>query len=146
MHSEDNGETWILDTTGIGNTMVNELQIANNGFLYALTGYTTKKLYRTTLPVNIKENPIHKSQALKCFPNPAENYITIDFKPVLKSANQLYLAIYNTIGQILIQNKLTKSEMENGNIVLDISNLRAGFYVSRITGYNYYAVDKFSKQ
>lgn len=146
IHSEDNGETWVLDTAGIGNTMVHELQIDNNGYLYALTGYTTKKLYRTTLPVNLLEilQPVYR--ALHCFPNPAEKNISITFKASLQNANQLFLTISNTTGQTFINRKLTNSEMENGHIVLDISNLRTGFYVCRTTGNYYYSVDKFLKQ
>lgn len=56
MHSEDEGETWILDTTGMGNTWVHDLQIAENGIMYALTGYPEKHLYRTMTPVSIKED------------------------------------------------------------------------------------------
>ena len=146
LHSEDNGVTWILDTTGIGNTMVNELQIGNNGFLYALTGYTTKKLYRTTLPVNILENQESNIKTLKCFPNPANNYISVAFKPNYKNSNQLFLDVFNTIGQTLFKKKLTVAEMEKGNVLLDISNLKVGFYVIRITGNRFCALNKFSKQ
>lgn len=146
MHSEDNGETWILDTAGMGNTMVHELQFDNNGFLYALTGYPTKKLYRTTLPVNIHEEPQLINQALQCFPNPAEKSINIEFKANHQNAHQMFLAVSNSIGQILIDRKLTNTEMETGYIMLDITGLEAGFYIISITGKDSHAYCKFSKQ
>ncbi len=115
-------------------------------FLYALTGYTIKKLYRTTLPVNILENQQSNTQTLKCFPNPAKNFISVAFNPNHKNSTQLYLAVSNTIGQTLFKRKLTITEMEKGHIVFDISHLKPAFYVIRITGNNYYAGNKFSKQ
>jgi hypothetical protein len=146
MHSEDNGETWILDTVGIGITMVHELQLDNNGFLYALTGYPTKKLYRTTLPVNIHEKSQLRKQSLKCFPNPAEKYINIEFKANLQNANQMFLAVFNATGQTLINRKLTNTEMESGYIMMDIAGLETGFYIINITCNDNNAYCKFSKQ
>lgn len=147
LHSEDNGETWVLDTTGMGNTMVHELQFDNNGFLYALTGYNyNKKLYRTTLPVNIHEEPQLTNQALQCFPNPAEKSINIEFKANHQNAHQMFLAVSNSTGQSLINRKLTNPEMETGHIMLDISYLKPGFYIISITGKDNHAYCKFSKQ
>lgn len=145
MHSEDNGETWILDTTGIGNTMVNELQMDNNGFLYALAGYPTNKLYRTTMPVNIKEVPQLQNHASACFPNPAGNYINITFEPVSHKTNVFYLTIYNVFGQSLINKQLSAFEVENGRIRLDISHLSAGCYVVNINGNNFSTINTFTK-
>ncbi len=146
MHSEDNGETWIIDTIGIGNTWVNELQIDNNGFLYALTGYTTKKLYRTTLPVSINEKSQYQNYVSQCYPNPANNYINITFEPVTQSTNELYLKIYSIVGNTLIEKKLSASEIEKGIISLDISNLKSACYLYSINGNNYYSNNKFTKQ
>ncbi len=146
MHSEDNGETWILDTVGIGNTNVSELQIDNNGFLYALTGYTTKKLYRTALPVGVKKKHQHQNHVSHCYPNPANNYINITFEPVTQSTNELYFKIYSIVGNTLIEKKLSASEIEKGIISLDISNLKSACYLYSINGNNYYSNNKFTKQ
>lgn len=146
MHSEDNGETWIVDTVGMGSTWVTDLQIDNNGFLYALTGYSSKKLYRTALPIGISEKPQHKNHFSHCYPNPANSYINITFKPLTQNTNELYLKIYSIVGNVLIEKKLSAPEIEKGIISLDISNLKTGCYVYRFSGYNFYSINKFTKQ
>jgi len=146
MHSEDYGETWILDTVGIGNTNVSELQIDNNGFLYALTGYTTKKLYRTTLPVNIKEEPYYQNKISKCFPNPAEDNINITFNNLPNITKELHLTLYNIVGQIVAEEQISISDIKKGVVNLNIINLKNGCYVYSINGNNYQANNKFIKQ
>lgn len=146
MHSEDNGETWILDTIGIGNTKVNELQIDNNGFLYALTGYTTKKLYRTTLPVSINEKPQKKSPATGCFPNPSQNHINISINNIPDNTTKLSLTLYNIMGSVVLEKQVSLSEIKSEIVRLNISNLKEGCYVYNLEGNNYKVNSKFVKQ
>jgi len=146
MHSEDNGETWILDTAGIGNTWVNELQIDNNGFLYALTGYTTKKLYRTTLPVKIDENSESDFRKTNCFPNPVKNTLSIYLIDKYQDDKSIKLTVFNTLGYIMKQKMLTNQELDKGIIKIDVSDLERGEYIYNIKCGNDNTSNKFIKQ
>ena len=137
MHSEDSGDTWIVDTMGMGNIMVNELQIDNNGFLYALTGYTTKKLYRTTLPVSIKKIASGCNNSSTCFPNPADEYVNITIGKGKNNTHNLYIVLYNIEGKTIFKKRISKSEMEKGVVHLNTKHLRKGCYVYNIYGHNY---------
>ncbi len=143
MHSEDGGESWILDTIGMGSTWVRDIQIADNGILYALTGYTTKKLYRTVLPVEINENTESFHYKTTCYPNPASNKITITSLKKCKDRKPMYLNIYNTAGFEILHYKISNQELSNGFFELDLSDLERGEYIYRIKCENYITSNKF---
>ncbi len=118
-HSEDNGETWILDTTGMGSTWVHDLQIAENGIMYAIAGYPEKHLYRTTLPVNINDNfEGDHNKTHWIYPNPASSYISIQVE-------YIELNIYNQLSQKVMyipdyRNRIDVSALEQGLYVVEI--------------------------
>lgn len=140
-HSEDNGETWILDTIGMGNKMVHDIQIDNNGFLYAMAGYPYKKLYKTILPVSIINKFDNK---INFYPNPSSNTIKIIIGNVLSRQN-ITIKVFNIYGDCMINNETNYIEKDN-NITLNVSNLEPGIYIISIyTNKNIY-INKFIKQ
>lgn len=117
LHSEDDGESWIMDTIGIGSTWVHDLQIAENGILYALTGHPTKKLYRTVLPVDINENTESGCNKIHwIYPNPASSHITL-------SNPHFHIQLHTLHGQIV----LTSTP---GETYISLDGVASGVYVA----------------
>ena len=135
MHSEDNGETWILDTVGIGNTNVSELQIDNNGFLYALTGYTTKKLYRTALPVGINEklppDEYNSISDLVLFPNPTTGITNIEFH--INTILDLSFTVYDQLGRKIKELPMIHCFEGNNSQRINLADLKNGVYYLSIS-------------
>ena len=146
MHSEDGGVSWIYDTLGMGNGIVNDLQIAENGVMYAIGGYPTKLLYRTVSPVDINEKNENLQLTTKCFPNPVNNQLTITTNRKFSDNKVLNLSIYNTAGLEIIDYSISKSEILNGFIELNVSDLERGVYIYCIKGEDYISTNKFIKQ
>jgi len=126
MHSEDNGETWILDTIGIDNSAVDEIIIAGNDYLYAMGGYPDFRLYKSSIPVSVNENQIiRENNILNCFPNPATSKLTITYKSINHSNPSI--SILNTKGKSVYKQGFKPDN--TGEINIDISNLKNGVYV-----------------
>jgi type IX secretion system substrate protein len=146
MHSEDNGGSWIIDTIGLGNTSVNNLQIDRNGFLYALTGYSTKSLYRTILPVSLPELIIGENGLVCCYPNPVKDVININLGPYFDCQGSIiYMTISNVFGKTVYKNLFSEREIKKGIISIDVGLFDAGFYIYHIESNNIQTVNKFIK-
>ncbi len=146
LQSEDDGESWIMDTAGIGSTWVHDLQIAENGILYALTGYTTKKLYRTVLPVEINENTESFYYKTNCYPNPVSNNLIISPLKKCNDDKPTDLIIYNTAGLEILHQRISNQDFLNGFIELNVSDFERGEYIYTIKSKNYITSNKFIRQ
>jgi hypothetical protein len=71
------------------------------------------------------------------FPNPAMNFLNIDFPGSLTSSE---ISLYNTSGQIVGKYRT------EGNMKLDISDLEQGFYFMHIESGDRRIIKKFIKQ
>lgn len=145
MHSEDNGVSWVLDTAGIGNQMVNDIQIDNFGHLYALVGYPTQSLYKTLLPVNIKENIKTQDLLITLYPNPASKTLSIkiDNMPISRNAK---IEIFSITGKLLLERDISQIEVIPQNINIDISRFEEGLFLFNIIVHNHKSTIKFIKQ
>ncbi|MDP3445007.1 MAG: T9SS type A sorting domain-containing protein [Ignavibacteria bacterium] len=146
MHSEDGGESWIYDTIGMGYGIVWDLQIAENGIMYAIAGYPAKKLYRTVLPVNIYEKNDNVQLITNCFPNPASTTLIIYTNKKFYENEALSLSIYNATGMEILNYSISRKEVSNGSIELNVSDLERGVYIYCIKGEDYISTNKFIKQ
>ncbi|MBL7817941.1 MAG: HYR domain-containing protein [Saprospiraceae bacterium] len=75
--------------------------------------------------VNAVEDPLATLSLLKVSPNPAVNSITLDWQSRL--AEDVQLEISNTLGQVLMQEKI-KMRIGDNRLQLDISHLAKGIY------------------
>ncbi len=146
MHSEDGGVSWIYDTIGMGYGIVRDLQIAENGIMYAIAGYPTRHFYRTVSPVDINEKNENLHLTTKGFPNPASNKLTIATNKKFNDNKALNLSIYNTAGLEILDYSISKREFSNGFIELNVSDLERGVYIYCIKGEDYISTNKFIKQ
>jgi hypothetical protein len=96
----------------------------------------------SSLGKEIKGNIVLNSENTECsdfqvFPNPVKNLIYIQ-----SSANTIYLNIYSVSGEIVYEKTLTST-----NHQIDISHLKSGVYIIRLTGLNrkILSVSKFCK-
>jgi len=77
------------------------------------------------------------------YPNPASDFITIDFRVI--ESNEITFTIYNNTGQLIYQttNFLTSG---SNNISFDIQSLPEGVYYLKIVGHKDYLSKKFIKR
>ena len=77
------------------------------------------------------------------YPNPASDFITIDFQVI--ESSELTFTIYNNTGQLIYQttNFLTSG---SNNIRFDIQSLPEGVYFLKIIGHKDYLSKKFIKR
>jgi len=141
IRSDDGGESWVIDTTGMGNIGVKDLVMDNNERLYALAGYTNTNLYRTSLPVSLEhQSELKPKTKTYCVPNPFSSRAKIYFdNPSNGSAD---LNIYSLNGEKIRSRKLNTSEIDQQTIMIERNNLKSGFYIYVISGKNYYSTGK----
>ena len=78
---------------------------------------------------------------LKVYPNPAKEFVTIDFiSPV---TTDIQLAVYNAMGTLVIESKNTV-QSGNNKIAVDVSELPTATYFYRITGKEIALYGRFS--
>ncbi len=78
-----------------------------------------------------------KKVELYIFPNPAKNYINVDFHSYYSSTGTF--VIYNTLGE-----EVYKQQLNNGSNKINISDLPKGIYFTNISNYN--VIRKIVKQ
>ena len=66
---------------------------------------------------------------VKIYPNPAENYINIDFQSAADT--EIEILIYNTVGQLVLEQK-GNSKILGSDYRMDVSPLSKGLYFIRI--------------
>ena len=144
MHSEDDGETWVIDTIGMGNHGVTDLVMDNTERLYALAGYTNINLYRTSLPVSL-EHQLELKPHIRtyCVPNPFSFRAMIYFGKPSNSSADLHLNIYSIDGKKMVTMALSRNEVGQEKILIERNNLTKGMYSYTISGTSFYCVGKF---
>jgi hypothetical protein len=125
--NETQGIRYATDTTDWGNGAFYDTDIYKAMFYF--------NIYKgDNIEVGIKE-PGELISAI--YPNPATSQLTID----LKEEGQANVAIYNILGQALIQ-----ENVYNMSNTINISNLSQGMYVVKVTQNGKVSTVKFSKQ
>jgi hypothetical protein len=95
-----------------------------------------------TLSVGIKEK--EKEKLLSLFPNPATDYVVVDYGFTDWSKGDVELEISNELGQLMHQQKLPRY---SGFQKIDVSRFSNGFYTASIKrGDSVVAVGKFAKE
>jgi len=144
MHSENDGETWIIDTTGMGNTGILKLVLDNNETLYALSNNTNTRLYRSLFPVSIDKKEVLPTKiASFCAPNPFSSKAKIYFDRPPKGSTNLHLNIYSHGGLKILTRTISRDEIDQEIILIERNNLTKGMYSYTISGPNYYCASKF---
>lgn len=72
---------------------------------------------------SVISNILYKTY-IKIFPNPANNYLQINFEKAIQDAN---ISLYNTIGQ-----KVLQANNINNNIIINVKNIPEGLYMIKI--------------
>jgi uncharacterized protein (TIGR02145 family) len=96
------------------------------------SGFSVRCVKDTWSQINENNN-----SKIKIYPNPATDNIIIDN---LYSQN-LNLSIYNTFGQLLLQNEISQNKIE-----IDVSTLSSGLYIIKVTGVDWTAQKKIIKE
>jgi photosystem II stability/assembly factor-like uncharacterized protein len=132
-YSNDGGNTWIASNTGLSNTSVYSLT-SNSNYLFAGTaGYTFRRpLSDYGILTSITTEYI-TTKDVTIAPNPTTGILTINQPTSQKSE----IEIYNQLGK-LIDTKITTGKTST----IDLSNLKKGIYLVRITDLNKNVVSK----
>ncbi len=96
--------------------------------------------FTTILMTGLDE--LNSKQELKVYPNPANNFVFIDFNS--QRNTEVQISIYNSMGKILVISKENVALGKN-SIKLDIGKLLAGTYYYRITNGEISLSGNFSK-
>jgi len=85
-------------------------------------------IQKNTIDINtgIAEN--NNSSLFNLFPNPAKNRITITIRQSNILKDKLAVSIYNTNGQLLLQQQIKQKETQ-----LNVSNLEKGIYIVKLS-------------
>ncbi|MFW5804674.1 MAG: T9SS type A sorting domain-containing protein [bacterium] len=121
-YSQNEGINWEDISQGVSNEKSIEIvDFAINGNdVYALS--TSGVYYRNDLKTPVKE--ITNYSKLKIRPNPVSEFVTFRWP---ESENQLYLEIFNDIGQKIFD------ELIFNNVPVDVKSLNGGFYIYRLS-------------
>lgn len=143
MVSSDIGETWTIDTSGMGDVGISKLVLGNNETLYALSStFPPSKLFRSVLPVSVNLPLSHiKRYDSFCTPNPFNSETIIRFEN--PGNKQLTFSIYSQSGNIILSRSLTNNETDQKKIVFNRNNLQSGMYFYTISGKGYTCSGKF---
>ncbi len=132
--SYDKGETWILVSDGLSS--YNKVSVIAVNDLYLYAGMEHEGIWRRPFSsfVNI-DNNISTPDRFSVFPNPASEFITINYK---KKENEiLTLNIYNSLGVLV-----SKGSLNHDKEKIEISNLNNGIYFVEIKSNDFRQVEK----
>ena len=143
LRSSDYGESWFLDTAGMGYVGIRQLVLDKNETLFALSNSFPSKLYKSVLPVNVIRHVVSSKESHSyCSPNPFKDKTKIYFdKP--EYPNKLTLTIFSILGRKKVTIKMSADNVSQGNIEIDKVSLSPGINVYKITGSNYFSSGKF---
>lgn len=91
--------------------------------------------------INDEKNIIF-SPYIRFYPNPSENYITIEFPEIEKETK---IEFINTIGQI-VYFQVIENNPNNGTFKFDVSSFPKGIYIIKVSGNNYSYLGKLLKK
>ena len=145
LHSKDDGETWLLDTSGMGNIGIKQLLIDNHERLFAISNSNnSSKLFRSISPVSVKQHTASYNREYSyCSPNPFSLSAKIYFDNPSNGPANLHLNIYSFGGKKIITRALSSNEVDQAIILIERNNLAKGMYSYTISGANYYSAGKF---
>lgn len=134
VQSLDNGETFELVNEGLPLGPMGDLAIDNLGFLYVSSHYLSNflaKSINSTVSIS-EENVVNTYTPYLIYPNPVNDFLHID---MLNTANALKLrtlCIYSALGNVLISEDI----LSPYNIIINVSELPAGWYLVELSGDN----------
>lgn len=144
IHSVDHGETWIYDTAGLADHSISELVLDNNEILYARSHWIYSKLFRSALPVSLKEqNSIIVEPAVYCYPNPFSNRSKFNFNISIPNKTHLVFAVYSSKGKQVFIRNLDLTIIANGSFTFYRRNLVPGIYYYSLSGTGLLSTGKF---
>lgn len=109
----------------------------NNNFTSSVAVANVGMAIRCIEDLSTNTNSPINNRALKIFPNPALDRISISFK----EAGNYELSIFTMVGEIVFQNQITDRTTH-----LNISHLPSGSYFIQVTGKDFVGIQKLIKQ
>ncbi len=110
IHSEDHGDTWIIDTSGMGNVGIISLELDNNESLFALSSNSNTRLFKSVLPVGVDSYEVKSNtNPSYCNPNPFIFETRLHFDVSNDQICSLELKIFSVAGHVINTNKLIKT-------------------------------------
>ena len=129
------GSTWTIQSGGTNENLWSVcFPDANNGYAVGNNGTILKTNNGGTGLSDLSS----KLGTLNVYPNPSSNFVTIETSSVLTPSR---LSILNLSGQELLQKEITETKT-----TIDISTIRSGVYVVRLTSKKTVEIGKIIKQ
>jgi hypothetical protein len=127
--SIDNGQTWEIINTGMGNKDIEELILGPEGHLFAVAHNTPTPLFKSVnSTVSIHQNKNNSNFITYNYPNPFSNETTIYFSLPFNEQLETKISIYNSQGN-RIKNIIIPQYMGNEqSIKFNSKELPAGIY------------------
>ena len=107
---------------------------AYENYFYKKGGVSIRCIKNSTNEIKDENNT---GNYIHIYPTPATDRIVIDYSNIQIS----FVSIYNIVGELLLQQDLTKNKNE-----IDISNLSKGIYIIRLVGNNWTGLKKIIKE
>ena len=95
----------------------------------------------------ISTSEITSNIGVKLTPNPFKNELTLQFSSSLLTTNfsNLRIAIYNTVGNIVLEKQVSKGEIST-ELIIDMQQFSAGYYFVNVSGDGFSFSEKIVKQ
>lgn len=122
------------DNSMWGECLMDEIRIYNR----SLEDEEITSLYRRDMLSNVLD---FKSSSLKVYPNPAVDYINIQFDSEIEHANsaQYEINIYDLSGKLIYESVI---DISSFNKIVNISNFTAGTYIIKIQNNKHSFIEK----
>lgn len=125
--STDYGESWEMLNTGLSNENVDGIHYSLDGYLYSYGYY---------LPVHRSNDPVYtvinshtsNEKRLNVFPNPANDFLFIEFRSPLVSENQVYFQLVDLMGNVMLDKRLTTKT----SFKINLQEMPLGIYILSI--------------
>jgi hypothetical protein len=122
------------------NIFISGGDINNDGYVDMMVGLYSGGVqiyYGSDVPIGINE--IISNDQMYCYPNPANNQLTVGMQPALLTKgsaglakNPVSLNIYNLVGELVLNRSINTKE-NSREIILDVSQLPQGMYVISVS-------------
>ncbi|NPD85234.1 T9SS type A sorting domain-containing protein [Lentimicrobium sp. L6] len=133
--SSDNGDNWsVLETSLPADNQVYSWLVpdANSQDCYLRLSYPSNSdIYSISEKFGIDilwtVDELNE-QAFTISPNPVNDYIHIDLKNVISGKEKATIKIYNSNGQVVLEQEMKTEEIQNNQTILDAQKLPQGIY------------------